>query len=614
MILCINPNCTLQDQPQNDNNRFCQSCGSELLLQGKYQITQLLSDKSGFGKIYIANSAGTPKIIKMLKAELNNNAKAVELFEQEANILGELNSPGIPKVDGYFQVISRNGFTWHCIAMEKIEGLNLEQVLQQQGNSPINQEQAIGWLRQLIEILHLIHSKNYLHRDIKPSNIMLKNDGHLVLIDFGTAREMTATYLVAIGAGNPITSIESRGYTAPEQINGQAVPQSDFFALGRTFVHLLTGRYPLTMYDAQNDILNWRSYASHIDPLLLDFIDYLMIREVNKRPGNTQILLQRIGEIESELSDTVNVVGRRAKATTITQPVNTQKRHNFSPIVIGGLLLALIAFLGGNSNKQNTQTNTNTQSDKFPIGVLIGVPLLLVLIILLLSLFNPKLRCYLGLPSSACATASNPKITPKRLPGQPPKRQGKIDFFPYEKGADKQGRTAEFNIAVLSIEYKWKLGSSYQIQYNDRVINVDTLKSNLEEQGIQKIMENPSEIISIGTASCEGEATTEERRALDRAMQIQLLGKRLFGKIASVKNYRLLNLGQFRQGECNTSQESTSYQRSLIIMGVKNQTPGVIIDEALRSRLINKPFADFSLEDYTLGTPEKFKTIPSKLQ
>lgn len=614
MILCINPNCPIQDQPQNDNNRFCKTCGSELLLQGKYQITQLLSDKSGFGKIYTANTADTPKIIKVLKSELNNNPKAVELFEQEANILGELNSPGIPKVDGYFQVVTRNGFTLHCIAMEKIEGLNLEQLLHQQGNSPINQEQAIGWLRQLIEILHQVHSKNYLHRDIKPSNIMLKNDGHLVLIDFGTAREMTATYLVAIGAGNPITSIESRGYTAPEQINGQAVPQSDFFALGRTFVHLLTGRYPLSMYDAQNDILNWRSYPTHIDPLLLDFIDYLMMREVNKRPANTQILLQRISEIESELTDTVNVVGRRAKTQTVAQPENQKQPHNFSPIVIGGLLLALLAFLGGNSNKQNTEintNNTNNQSDKFPLGVLIGVPLLLLLIILLLSLFNPKLRCFLGLPSSACATTTT---ATKRLPGQPPKRQGKIDFFPYEKGADKQGRTAEFNIAVLSIEYKWKLGSAYQIQYGDRVINVDDLKSNLEEQGIQKIMENPSEIISIGTASCEGEAATEERRALDRAMQIQLLGKRLFGKVATVKNYRLLNLGQFRQGECNTSQESTSYQRSLIIMGIKNQTPGVIIDEALRSRLINKPFADFSLEDYTLGTPEKFKTIPSKLQ
>lgn len=71
---------------------------------------------------------------------------------------------------------------------------------------------------------------------------MLKPDGQLAIIDFGTVREISDTYMIAFrGSSQPnITSIVSRGYTAPEQINGRAKPESDLFVLGRTFVHLLT--------------------------------------------------------------------------------------------------------------------------------------------------------------------------------------------------------------------------------------------------------------------------------------------------------------------------------------------------------------------------------------
>jgi hypothetical protein len=172
---------------------------------------------------------------------------------------------------------------------------------------------------------------------------------------------------------------------------------------------------------------------------------------------------------------------------------------------------------------------------------------------------------------------------------------------------------AEFSIAVLSVEYKWQLGSTYQVKYNDQIINLDALKSNLESEGIQRIMENPNEIISVGTASCEGNIAAEQNRALERSKQIQLLGKRIFSNTNSVKGYRLLNLGQFQRKDCQASQDSTAYQRSIIIIGVKQQDAGVILDEALRDRLEKKPFADFKLEDYSLGAKDKFKTIPSNL-
>lgn len=608
MSLCINPKCPQSDNPANNNQRFCQSCGSELLIGGRYRVKKILSDKSGFGKIYEVEEAGIPKILKVLKDELNDNPKAVELFQQEAVVLGQLNHPGIPKEEGYFTFSTKNGSLLHCLVMEKIDGINLQEWLQQRGNRPINQDQALAWLKQLTEILHLIHSHKYFHRDIKPSNIMLRQNGQLVLIDFGTAREMTYTYMAARQNGNPITAIFSRGYTPPEQANGQAVPQSDFFALGRTFVQLMTGRYPLDMYDAYNDTLNWRPYASHISPLVLDFVDWLMEPQINKRPANTQAMLQRLREIEIELAETINVVGGLKKSQPLPQPTTQAKKY---PLWwIAAALIALWLFLGDILRNffSPPPTQSQPQNNKIPLLVLLGVllPLFCLTALAVLQPTVKTIKC-LGSSSKECL----PRV--KRAYGQAPQRKGKIDYFPYEKGTDSQGKTAEFNVAILSIEYKWKFGSSYQIEHNDKVINVEELKSYLEEQGIYRIMENPTEIISVGTASCEGNPAVEERRAFERAKQIQLLTKSLFGKVASVKGYRLLNLGQFIGEDCQNDRSATSYQRSLIIIGVKQKSEGVILDEALRSRLVNKPFADFSLDDYSLGSAERFKTIPSNL-
>lgn len=125
-------------------------------------------------------------------------------------------------------------------------------------------------------------------------------------------------------------------------------------------------------------------------------------------------------------------------------------------------------------------------------------------------------------------------------------------------------------------------------------------------------MQDPSEIISVGI-SCKGNIEVQQRMALERSKQIQLLVKKIFINTPSVKSYHILNLGQFQRSDCQANQDLTKYQRSIIIIGVKKQSPGVILDEALRDRLEKKPFADFKLEDYSLGTPEKFKTIPSNL-
>ena len=300
MSLCINSNCP---KPQNpDNILFCQACGSEVLLQQRYRV-QCQLGRGGFGVTYEINEVRTNQA-KVLKVLINNDPKAVELFKQEADVLSQLHHSGIPNVelDAYFEYYSYNSQNpIHCLVMEKVVGEDLEKYMQKRGLRPINQTTAIEWLKDLIIILEQVHNKNFFHRDIKPPNIMLRSESaELVLIDFGTVRKVTSTVFKQQGG---VTGIISAGYTPSEQINNNAVPQSDFFALGRTFVYLLTGKEPLDpiMYDSYNERLNWRNHAPQISSMLADLLDDMMQRLYKDRPQNTQVILQRIAAIEKVL-------------------------------------------------------------------------------------------------------------------------------------------------------------------------------------------------------------------------------------------------------------------------------------------------------------------------
>ena len=302
MSYCLNPNCLNPSDPLNAHNRICRHCGSSLLLQNRYRLVRLLGE-GGFGKTFeISDTLGTAKVLKVLT---ENNTKAIALFEREAAVLGCLQHPGIPRVepDGYFTFSPRNSpKPLHCLVMEKIEGSNLEEWFINIGSSqPISQQQAKAWLKQLVEILDKVHHEQYFHRDIKPSNIMLRPTGQLVLIDFGSVREVTGTYLAKVGGGgHKVTGIVSPGYTPPEQANGKAVPQSDFFALGRTMVFLLTGHDPNDFSEnSRNGQLIWREKAPQISPNLADLIDYLMAPFPGNRPQNTGVILQRLHDLDS---------------------------------------------------------------------------------------------------------------------------------------------------------------------------------------------------------------------------------------------------------------------------------------------------------------------------
>ncbi|ASC69467.1 protein kinase domain protein [Halomicronema hongdechloris C2206] len=288
MSFCINPQCS---KPQNSRQPlFCESCGSDLLLDGRYRVIERLG-RGGFADTYEVFEFGTPKILKVLH---HKEPKALELFKREFDVLSRLNHPGIPKVDpdAYFTFMPKGSLeVLHCFVMEKIEGMDLEKYMEKRGNQPISEKTGLAWLEQIVEILQVIHEQDFLHRDIKPSNIILKPDGQLALIDFGAVREMSQTYMQK----SKITAISSAGYTPPEQVNGKAIIQSDFFALGRTFVFLFTGKEPGAFnLDPRTAELVWQDDAKQISERVIGIIDLMMAYIPDNRPALASDVLQEI--------------------------------------------------------------------------------------------------------------------------------------------------------------------------------------------------------------------------------------------------------------------------------------------------------------------------------
>lgn len=312
MSYCINHLCNQRQNP--DDATKCLACGNSLLINGRIRLLKPLrplnQDPYIYTEVFEVEDAGTTlrtesqvRVMKVLKWP---EPQLIEMLQRESSALQLLDHPGIPNSnhDDYFIFPLKDTLLeLHCLVMQKVEGENLRQWIKTYGK--ISQRVALDWLLQLINILDVVHSSGFFHRDIKPENIIHQPNKKLVLVDFGAVRQITRSYLTKIGtsggrstglgSGHEITSIVTPFFTPPEQINGQAVPQSDFFALGRTFVNLLTG---ISLVDLPSNKdgtrLIWRDKAPQIDKSFADFIDELMAPLPGQRPQTTRVILQRL--------------------------------------------------------------------------------------------------------------------------------------------------------------------------------------------------------------------------------------------------------------------------------------------------------------------------------
>lgn len=295
-VHCINPACP-RPYPQSIGNNFCHICGSSLRLKDRYIPLERLGF-GGFAAIYSVwdQKTETERVLKVL---VETSPKALSMFEQEAQVLGSLRHPGVPRVepDSYFQVIvgDRPQRLLPCLVMEKISGQTLEDILKHHPQG-CPEAWVLNWLKQAVQILRELHLRKIIHRDIKPSNLMLRQGGtrQLVLIDFGGAKQIGPVHSHSQASS---TRLFSPGYSPPEQIAGGVVgPSADFYALGMTCIHLLTGKYPPDLEDPNTGQLRWRPYVK-VSPAFAALLDDMVRPDMGQRPTNAREIIKRLRHI-----------------------------------------------------------------------------------------------------------------------------------------------------------------------------------------------------------------------------------------------------------------------------------------------------------------------------
>ena len=207
------------------------------LVDGKYKILNKVG-QGGMSVVYLAMNEKANKqwAVKEVRKDGVLDFEAVKQgLVAETDILKKLDHPNLPSI---VDVIDTDEA--FIIIMDYIQGNSLSKALQEFGAQP--QENVIEWAKQLCDVLGYLHSQNppIIYRDMKPANIMLKPDGNVTLIDFGTAREYKEKNLA------DTTCLGTIGYAAPEQFGGmgQTDARTDIYCLGATLYHLVTGMNP----------------------------------------------------------------------------------------------------------------------------------------------------------------------------------------------------------------------------------------------------------------------------------------------------------------------------------------------------------------------------------
>lgn len=207
------------------------------VLDGKYKILNEIGH-GGMSVVYLALNERANKTwaIKEVRKDGGNDQEVVSQgLIAETEMLKKLHHPNLPSIVDVID--TQDSF---IIVMDYIEGRSLQDLLDTSG--PQSVEKVVDWAKQLCDVLGYLHSRipPIIYRDMKPPNVMLRPNGQVMLIDFGTAREYKQHN------DRDTTWLGTRGYAAPEQFGGrgQTDARTDIYCLGATIYHLLTGYSP----------------------------------------------------------------------------------------------------------------------------------------------------------------------------------------------------------------------------------------------------------------------------------------------------------------------------------------------------------------------------------
>lgn len=290
----------------------------EKLGEGRFATTWAVTDRETGQRCVLKRTS----VRGLLEAHVDSLSgkttweKAHELFEREAEVLAQLDHPGIPRyVDSFIDGSDL------CLVQERIEGTPLADLMR---TRRFDEKQVRELAVEIADILAYLHSMSppVVHRDLKPSNIIVRADGTVALVDFGAA-------LDSLRPDGGSTIVGTFGYMPLEQYEGRATPASDVYALGMTLIELLTRKKP-TELERKALTLDFRPYLN-VKGGFADLLESMVQMDPALRPKDG-----------SAVADALRAPGRVAQKA----PAKKASRSSALPWVAAGLGAAVAAGVG----------------------------------------------------------------------------------------------------------------------------------------------------------------------------------------------------------------------------------------------------------------------------
>jgi len=259
---------------------------------------------------------GSRAAIKILDADLHDDAEALRRFLREGLLANTVGHPGVVRV---LDEDVEDGHPY--LVMELLDGESLSARRKRLGGKlPV--DEVLRTAEDLLDVLAAAHEKGIVHRDIKPANLFLTKDGKLKVLDFGLAKLRKAVQGESTAIG---TILGTPGFLAPETARGeveQIDARSDLWAVGATIVNLLSGKFP---HDERGTALihaamhrparPTRDVAPQLAPRVAEVVDRALAFDKEARWPSARAMREAL--LEAATSDEVTEVGMRPRVVSL---------------------------------------------------------------------------------------------------------------------------------------------------------------------------------------------------------------------------------------------------------------------------------------------------------
>lgn len=329
------------------------------LLGNRYEILELIGE-GGMAGVYKARCHLLNRFVavKILKTEFASDNEFLRKFEKESQASASLSHPNIVNVYD----VGTDGDA-HYIVMELVNGITLKQYIQNKATYLSTQE-IVQITRQIAMALDHAHSNGIIHRDIKPHNILITEDGHIKVADFGIARATTSATIVKTNE-----AMGSVHYASPEQARGGFIDaRSDLYSLGILMFELATGRVPfdgetpvnIALKHLKEEVVPPSMVNSHVSQSLEAVIMKLIQKDAGMRYQSAARLVEDLEMIQANPDKEIDIYLRDMDSPTTMLPrlddfdlgpVRKPRKKGNDPknnrgllilTVLGALLLALL--------------------------------------------------------------------------------------------------------------------------------------------------------------------------------------------------------------------------------------------------------------------------------